>query len=552
MKIRSLRLRNFRRFTDLTITSLPDQAKLVLLVGSNGSGKSSVFDAFGWLNKRASSPALAQRFDGYYRKQAGVPPQTEIGLADGTVITKSEVQGSPSVSGGQSPALVRQFIGRSSNRIVPRITNRFSLAKVPLNTDGPATFIDHDERFINDIFLYIQAINQAVRDPFFKFKGQTVDASKVFQELVQSFNTSLRNIFGDNTQTTIQLVELQDATVDSPPKLIFQKGGSRINYDYLGHGEKQVVVLLLNFIVRQKYYRDSILFIDEMDLHLNTKLQYQTIKEIAERWIPEDSQLWTASHALGFIDFANDYEKGVVLDLDDLDFDLPQVVAPSLKNDYQVFEIAVSRDFLGRMLQGKRIFFVEQTDAHFYNNLNLENIIFVDGKDKLGAFHKAKGLELSALVDRDYLTDAEVQELQQVYPFLHFTPYYSIENLLYHPANLAEYHQAKGQAFDQAAYQMAIAEEKQAKLAYLTAGIAKARDGYPFFKENKHDTRRKKFGENYEGIIDLLSSPDFETFYKVLPAKDYGSTLPQRQNLDPRALAKTQWFRAQVARSIGH
>jgi hypothetical protein len=182
-------------------------------------------------------------------------------------------------------------------------------------------------------------------------------------------------------------------------------------------------VLLLNFIVRQKYYHDSILFIDEMGLHLSTKLQYQTIKEIAERWIPEDSQLWTASHALGFIDFANDYDQGVVLDLDDLDSDLPQVVIPSFKDDYQIFEIAVSKEFLGKMLQGKRIFFVEQTDAHFYNNLNLDNTVFVDGKDKLGAFHKAKGLELNALVYRDYLTDAEVEELQQVYPFLHFTPY---------------------------------------------------------------------------------------------------------------------------------
>jgi hypothetical protein len=101
------------------------------------------------------------------------------------------------------------------------------------------------------------------------------------------------------------------------------------------------------------------------------------------------------------------------------------------------------------------------------------------------------------------------------------------------------------------AYQAAIVEEKQAKLAYLTAGIAKARDGYPFLKENKHDVRRKKFTENYKGIIDMLLSPQFDTLYKVLPAKDYGTTLPQRQNPDPRGLAKTQWFRAQVAQAIG-
>ena len=46
MKIKSLQLKNFKRFTDLTLQDIPDNAKLVLLIGSNGSGKSSVFDAF--------------------------------------------------------------------------------------------------------------------------------------------------------------------------------------------------------------------------------------------------------------------------------------------------------------------------------------------------------------------------------------------------------------------------------------------------------------------------------------------------------------------------
>jgi predicted ATP-dependent endonuclease of OLD family len=45
MHISSIQLKNFKRFTDLKIEGIPKEAKLVLLVGSNGSGKSSVFDA---------------------------------------------------------------------------------------------------------------------------------------------------------------------------------------------------------------------------------------------------------------------------------------------------------------------------------------------------------------------------------------------------------------------------------------------------------------------------------------------------------------------------
>lgn len=51
MNVTRLRLENFKRFTDLTIDLSPfaGAPKLVLLIGANGSGKSSVFDAFEYL-----------------------------------------------------------------------------------------------------------------------------------------------------------------------------------------------------------------------------------------------------------------------------------------------------------------------------------------------------------------------------------------------------------------------------------------------------------------------------------------------------------------------
>jgi len=56
MRITRLQLKNFKRFTDLTIESIPKEAKLVLLIGSNGSGKSSIFDAFNSLAKNWNYP----------------------------------------------------------------------------------------------------------------------------------------------------------------------------------------------------------------------------------------------------------------------------------------------------------------------------------------------------------------------------------------------------------------------------------------------------------------------------------------------------------------
>jgi predicted ATP-dependent endonuclease of OLD family len=45
MKIRQITLKNFKRFTDATIGEIPAEARIVLVVGPNGCGKSSLVDA---------------------------------------------------------------------------------------------------------------------------------------------------------------------------------------------------------------------------------------------------------------------------------------------------------------------------------------------------------------------------------------------------------------------------------------------------------------------------------------------------------------------------
>ena len=264
MKIKKLELINFKRFTHLTINHIPETAKLVLLIGANGSGKSSVFDGFDFLNKGINKHNIDDNFiNTYYAKNQATQPIVNVDLFDNTQLHK---EGLNTLVGDRQQ--IKRFIGRSSIRIVPRIINQSNIAGIASDSDSPFSYIEHDTRFINDVFAYIQRINQALQEPI--FSGKQADTLKIFGDFINPLNESLLKIFGGTPQTTIQIIQFRDATSNAPPQLIFKKGTSRISYDLLSHGEKQVIILLLNFIVRQEYYRNAMLFIDEMDCHLNT------------------------------------------------------------------------------------------------------------------------------------------------------------------------------------------------------------------------------------------------------------------------------------------
>ena len=83
MRIKSVHLKNYKRFTDLTISDIPQSARLVVLVGPNGSGKSSVFDAF-LLKSRIGNYAIrGTAYEGYLLKNehTDTPHNTTLDVA---------------------------------------------------------------------------------------------------------------------------------------------------------------------------------------------------------------------------------------------------------------------------------------------------------------------------------------------------------------------------------------------------------------------------------------------------------------------------------------
>lgn len=532
MKIKSLELKNFKRFTDLTLKDIPDNAKLVLLIGSNGSGKSSIFDAFAYL--------ASQNYKAYV---AGSDFLFGKNSQSFQIIIETEYGKEGSINGSlqrSNKINAKSFYGRTSFRQIPRLlrTNLGSRFDIASDTDRPPTFIDRDERFENDL--------EHIYGKLLKEYFVNNDRSRIIEEIVNPINQSFERIFGNSNGTRLRLKEIIPPLEGNIAQINFEKGNSTFHYNYLSAGEKEVFNILINFIARIEYYTDTVFFYDEIDLHLNTKLQYNFLKEITEHWIPDNCQLWTASHSLGFIDYATEYEKGCIMDLDDLDFDLPQSLSPKPKGSFEVFEIAVSKAFIDKAVQGRKIIFSENTNTPYYNDLNIENILFFVALDKNDVFYKARNHKQFGIVDRDYLSDEEVVQIKKEYPFLFILPYYSFENLLYHPSNLEEYYGNLKKSFNKQEYIRQMTDLKNLERDYLAAGIILARNGYPFFKENENAKKLKTFKENYRSIIDLLRSDDFEIYYKVFPTKDYGRDLEGRKNISQAELCKTQWFKQQI------
>jgi hypothetical protein len=540
MKIKSLQLKNFKRFTDLTLQDIPEYAKLVLLIGGNGSGKSSVFDGFECISRSVKGGTTHDNAFNYinywdYYNKNGIDCSISIIDSTGFENTFSPKNSNTKIKNSN-------FYGRSSFRQIPVLTRKsLGAQKFDIETDNdrPATFIDRDNRFENDI----EKITAYILNEVFR---SNKSSEEIREKYIIPINNAFENIFGNDNGTQLRLIEITPPLDGKIANLIFKKGKSEIHYNLLSAGEKEVFNILIDLLARGEFYEDTIFFFDEIDLHLNTKLQYNFLKEIVEHWIPDNCQFWTASHSLGFIQYATDYENGCLIDFDDLDFDKKQVLAPKAKGDFEIFEIAVSKAFIDQVVQGRRIIFSENTDTPFYNDLNIPNTLFFTAIDKMDVFHKAKNHKQSGLIDRDYLSDEEISELSKDYPSLFFLTYYSFENLLYHPDNLEEYYSYIGKLFNKQKYIEQITKIKNDERDYLAAGIIQARGGYPFYKENENVKKLKAFKENYRGVIELLRSDDFETFYKVFPAKDYGKEIPERLGLSDSILTKTKWFKQQI------
>jgi len=465
MRVQTLHLLDFKRFHDLTIDLTGRSTKVVAIVGPNGSGKSSVFDAFEDLG--ALSKSRGGKTPSYYKKSL------------------HEEGGEPGVGYdvNQAVQLVTDQEGLNQTSIYIRSAYRFtarlavgSIRQLPdaeKDENRPQYLIDTDARLTEN---YERLIGRFFGEVY----NKDINGAEWVRNNIDGINSVLREVLD------IQISSLGNP-VEGQGSLYFDKGtAKKFPYENLSAGEKEVVDLVLDLYVKKAIYTNTIICIDEPELHLNTAIQRRLLIEL-EKLVPENSQLWVATHSIGFLRALQEElkDKTTVLDFSHADFDTATTVTPiaGTRSDWSRIFATALEDLTG-LLAPKRIVYCEGRpdpdpnggelglDADVYNTIFQEThgeTLFVSSggggevsKNALIAIRilgKAiKDVRLDLLRDRDQSSDAERSTFLAESDSNRMLNRREIENYVFDKEVLRAFCVGRGVALDEARYDAAVVD----------------------------------------------------------------------------------------------
>lgn len=415
MRVASIHLRNFRRFSDLTITGLPESARLIVLAGPNGVGKSSFFDGLQtWYRLAAWNSGHGSK---EYNAKVGAEDQSEW-YQRVTV----------NLHGG---ARAQAVLKESSIyfRTAYRHESDFSLQQLsqppsPTENGGPARrAVDVDQSVSEN---YQRLLWQTFSAVFDDETSDEATKAQIRDRVTGQLREALLRVLPDLTLTRV-------GALGQGHSFEFTKGVSKgFPYVNLSAGEKAIFDLLLDAVVKADYYKDSIWCIDEPELHVGTKAQGCLLRELVSI-LPEQSELFLASHSLGLMSEAVKMAREnpgevIFLDFEGHDFDAAVTLQP-VEPDRQFWKrmLAVALDDMATLVAPATVVMCEGSgdgfDARCYRTIFASEFPDVDfisvgnssdaQSDKIGLTSAlqtlTQGTAVVRLRDRDLASEEETE-----------------------------------------------------------------------------------------------------------------------------------------------
>lgn len=312
MKIKSIHLNRFKRFTDLTITGLTDKIKLVVLVGPNGAGKSSIFEGMNhWYKLKGYSTVAEEDYcakKGLERGGSWYENLVSIELFSQNVAAKD---------------IHKSFYFRTAYRNEADFTTK-ELTRMGDPTDK----VRLEKLNLTDAVVssnYKMIASLTLKDVF-EGKKDELSVKQLREQLIGDVQDSMSRVFDD-----LQLDSVGNPLVNG--SFYFAKGASKgFHYKNLSAGEKSAFDLILDLVVKKQYYPEAVYCIDEPETHMHTALQAKLLGELCNI-VPDAGQLWIATHSIGMLKRAREIaakKPGTVafIDFSGYDFDEPTELRP--------------------------------------------------------------------------------------------------------------------------------------------------------------------------------------------------------------------------------
>lgn len=456
MRIKKLFVKNVRNIDKAELENLGD---IVLIVGPNGCGKSSLFDAIKVFKSAYGAYStyyginLAQYPEFITLGQDSATIEIEIELAneekDAIATEQSTLRGTVTVTrpmraqpGGEHVQLLRKLfsaeargaakLGKVDHIPPDRKFNRgpvsgVSFDKASIEKEWQRIVDDTSHKF-DDLKLDLWRMNYADMEATIK---QTTPHPHYMERISHTF----RDLLGD-----IEFIGVSGG-LNEPPRFTIRTPRGEHGIDVLSSGQAEVLMIFA-YLERRKFTNSVILF-DGPELHLNAAIEKKIFGHF-QRLAQQGNQFWVATHSPGII---NSCDRETIYRLSG---GSPNIATRVNTRDEQIKTLEALGATLSAQLISRRIVYVEgDSDKNILEEFqpgisHYVHFIPSGGVKPTGQvidlLNKAVKFEnFRAIRDRGFLTDAQIEKLERE-SNNHCVVWrrYEIENYLIDPVALFE------------------------------------------------------------------------------------------------------------------